>query len=65
MRLALSSQLCETSAPPFFLRGNYLFLAAFFLAGFLEGFLRPPLPLPGSSPKRMVEGKVMLVSPFL
>jgi len=30
------------------LQGNYLFLAGFFLAAFLVGFLRPPLPPPGS-----------------
>ena len=44
------------------LGGLYLFLAAFFLAGFFAAFgrLRGP-PLPGSSPKeRIDEGKVML-----
>jgi hypothetical protein len=63
------SQLRNSSATSVWLiKRRYLFFAAFFLAAFFEpGRFRPPPPPPGSSglpAKRMVEGKVILVSPF-
>lgn len=49
----------------------YFLGAGFFLGVFLAGRLRPPLPPPGSPEpvpgfisNSMVDGKVMLVSPF-
>ena len=57
------------------LQGNYLFLAGFFLAGFLVGGrLRPPLPPPGSPVPlpggrgvplaSIVDGNIMFVFSF-
>src|SRR5882724_9246532 len=46
----------------------YFFAAGFFLVGFLVGRLRPPPPPPGSpgpAPNSIVEGNVMVDSPFL